>query len=189
MFANPFSPSGLTGSYQQPTLAAGPARARKVPDMQLAEANLFLLLVGRLGRTDGLSPTPREQEPAAVSTIAQPTYLGETTELCGYMANIYSLFWMVEKQLELIPRESGRERSWELQQREQLVRAAAMLAEAPQLTRCTRESSLAATIRREAATRLLESWLSEDREAETGTWEHLKAELDRDRISGRKLFP
>ena len=38
------------------------------------------------------------------------------------------------------------------------------------------------------AVQLLKGWIREDAEAESGTWELLKSELDRDRLSGRKLW-
>ena len=38
------------------------------------------------------------------------------------------------------------------------------------------------------AVQLLKNWMREDAEAESGTWELLKSELDRDRLSGRKLW-
>ena len=38
------------------------------------------------------------------------------------------------------------------------------------------------------AVQLLKSWMIEDVEAESGAWELLKSELDRDRLSGRKLW-
>jgi hypothetical protein len=44
----------------------------------------------------------------------------------------------------------------------------------------------------EAAIRLLAQWLEEDRHASAAdeeSWERLKAELDRDRLSRRPLFP
>ena len=38
------------------------------------------------------------------------------------------------------------------------------------------------------AVQLLKHWMIEDAEAESGVWELLKSELDRDRLSGRKLW-
>ena len=38
------------------------------------------------------------------------------------------------------------------------------------------------------AVQLLKNWMIEDAEAESGAWELLKSELDRDRLSGRKLW-
>ena len=38
------------------------------------------------------------------------------------------------------------------------------------------------------AVQLLKNWMREDAEAGSGTWELLKSELDRDRLSGRKLW-
>ena len=38
------------------------------------------------------------------------------------------------------------------------------------------------------AVQLLQNWMIEDAEAESGAWELLKSELDRDRLSGRKLW-
>lgn len=40
-----------------------------------------------------------------------------------------------------------------------------------------------------AAIALLQSWLAEDRHEPTEDWDVLKEALDRDRLSGRKLFP
>jgi hypothetical protein len=43
---------------------------------------------------------------------------------------------------------------------------------------------------REAAIRLLSEWLREDQEvSDDGSWDRLKAELDRDRTSRRPMFP
>lgn len=50
-------------------------------------------------------------------------------------------------------------------------------------------SSSQATERNQAAIRLLTHWLREDTKVESDTWERLKAELDRDRLSDRTLFP
>ena len=38
------------------------------------------------------------------------------------------------------------------------------------------------------AVQLLKNWMIEDAEAESNAWELLKSELDRDRLSGRKLW-
>ena len=42
--------------------------------------------------------------------------------------------------------------------------------------------------RNRTAMRLLRSWLHEDAEVESDTWDLLKSELDRDRLSGRRLW-
>ena len=42
--------------------------------------------------------------------------------------------------------------------------------------------------RNRTAIRLLSAWLHEDAEVESDTWDLLKSELDRDRLSGRRLW-
>ena len=42
--------------------------------------------------------------------------------------------------------------------------------------------------RNRKALQLLKNWMIEDVEADSDTWELLKSELDRDRLSGRKLW-
>ena len=53
--------------------------------------------------------------------------------------------------------------------------------------------SPAATVRQRkecnrTAIRLLNAWLHEDAEVESDTWDLLKSDLDRDRLSGRRLW-
>lgn len=45
------------------------------------------------------------------------------------------------------------------------------------------------TERNRAAIHLVTAWLREDARIESDTWDSLKSQLDRDRLSGRTLFP
>ena len=43
--------------------------------------------------------------------------------------------------------------------------------------------------RNRGAVQLMKAWLREDASIESDTWDLLKSQLDRDRLSGRALFP
>lgn len=101
-------------------------------------------------------------------------------------ARIQEQGWAVEKQLgRLAPIEWRQEPAVDPQVRERAVAAA---GQTPRPTTLD-EGKPAASLRNQAAIALLESWLREDSTRGAGDWERVKAELDRDRPSARKLFP